>query len=313
MTKDEIKAWEDELTATFSVGGVVGGGLLPGILEGERLVGGEFALEYVGHTKSMDSLFDFFAGTLTELTRFLQSHGWPAEKHYVVMHLMYVTLFRTFRAAEVVAHNGYFFHAYSALRSVKDQAFAIAAVANKNTSTGDMFGWTEANAATNAAGTGMDQVVKKRMKAENEAEDFLCGEKSGLSTEHQRELLRWSRMFNWQAHRGMMTYGDELGRLMGEVEERREFDLRPVRGEQAEAMFINRCHEMGWIVIRLLPFLQTEGRVFTSDWKKKWDMLDRTFTIFNAEFTALGKPLGEAFAAMVAAKFNFNPDTRYSE
>lgn len=313
MTKDEIKAWDAELTSTFSVRGVVGGGLLPGILESERAAGEDFSRQYVGHTKAMDSLFDFFAGTLTQLTRFLQTHGWPAAERYVILHTMYVTLFKTFRAADTLARNGYFYHDYSMLRSVKDQAFAIAAIANGNTPTDDMFGWTEASAATQSGEMDMNKVIMARMKAEKRAEDFLLGKSSGLSAGHQDELLMWSRMFNWQVHRGMMTYYDDLKQLTGYGTRSGRFDLRQARDEQGEAMFINRCHETGWMVVRLLPFLQTGENVFSADWKKKWDMLDRTFTMFNAEFSALGKPLGEALAAMVAAKFNFNPDTRYSE
>lgn len=310
MTNDEIKAWEDELTAMFAVGGIVGGDLFPGILEGERIVGADFAREYAGHTKAMDSLFDFLAVTLTLLTRFMHEHGWPAHKHYAVMYLMYLTLFRTFRAADVLAKNGYFNHGYSILRSVKDQAFAIAAVANKLTSATEIFGWTEGDGTITAGNVDMERIVKTRMKAEKEAEDFLYGQKSELSEDHQGELLMWSRMFNWQAHRGMMTYSDEMGRML---EGKGDFDLRPVRGESGEALFMNRCHEMGWMIIQLIPFLQVEGRVFSDDWRKKWDMLDRTFTIFNTEFTKLGKPLGKAFAAMIEAKFHFSPETRYSE
>src|SRR5260221_6537977 len=64
------------------------------------------------------------------------------ESRYITF-LMYLTMFRTVRATEVLSVHGYPLQGYALQRSIKDQVFTLWAIANNMIGFNEIFGWQE--------------------------------------------------------------------------------------------------------------------------------------------------------------------------
>ncbi len=118
--QEDIQAWESRLRDAFSYNGVVGGRLLPAIMRMEESCGANYVLTYKGHRALTDSFLDFFAVTLDDVASKAKNHGWPKEMpYYSICLASFLTLFRSMRAAEIVAVNGYPLDGYALLRNAK--------------------------------------------------------------------------------------------------------------------------------------------------------------------------------------------------
>lgn len=307
-TSSKIKAWQDSLFDAFSHNGVLGGAVLSSVLEAEPLVGGTFINKYYGHRVLADSFMEFFGRTLMTQLAFNQTNGWPQNQpHYATCLMMYLTMFRAFRSSELLALHGYPMQGYVIQRSLKDQAFALCAAANGLARFGELFGWEGVQGNLNEQQA--EDVVKSRRKAEARVVDQLIGSKSGLSEETQAELQRWDRLFNWEAHRGLLTLytaSDEL------LKNPHNTSVVPATSDMTEAMYMNRCHEVGWMILRLLPFMR-RSETAHDRWNDHWKLLDDSFRMMNEGFGDLGKKIAPAMAQLIMEKFSLTPDRFYSE
>ena len=119
-SKQRIQQWQDRLHDTFDYNGVLGGKILLGTMHLEEAVGQLFVQKYHGHRVLTDAFLDFFAETLQTQLAFHSDHGWPPnEPHYAITFLMYLTVFRTVRATEVLSVRGYPLQGYALQRSIK--------------------------------------------------------------------------------------------------------------------------------------------------------------------------------------------------
>jgi hypothetical protein len=309
-TQEEIKAWQDKLFAAFSHDDVLGGRVLMPTLELEGLCGEHFVRKYHGHRVLMDAFMDFFGQTILEQIAVNQVIGWPADRpSYTLSVFMYLTLFRSLRAAEVVSVNGYPLQAYVLQRSVKDQVFVLAAAANNFASFNRLFGWEEMPYKQWGAAE-YAKNVENRRTVEGQVRDFLIGKKSGLSERTHNELLRWDQMFNWEAHRGLVTFFSEVKRItldkkvMGLVAEPDEMD---------DAMYVNRATEVCWMIHRVLPFMRRSETPKNEEWDRKWTLLDESFRWMTEAQGAMEKPIAFAFIELIDKKFQFGPATHFSE
>ena len=76
---------------------------------------------------------------------------------------------------------------------------------------------------------------------------------------------------------------------------------------------MNRSSELGWLILRLLPYLQMTESAFGDGWHRKYLVLDESFRFMVHGLTKLGKKIGEAFITLVDEKFSFKPPFRYFE
>ncbi len=113
------------------------------------------------------------------------------------------------------------------------------------------------------------------MAAEKKAENFIFG-KIWTSANAIFEINRWNQMFNWESHRGLMTFFRET-ELLADASVKQSFSLHPSYDEMAVGMFVNRSNEVSWMIHRVLPFLQTEDMTFSDTWVSRWELLDRSF------------------------------------
>ena len=308
MKEADIKAWQDEMFRAFSVDGMIGGAVLIPLFDQEQKAGANFIDKMKGHRILTDCFLDFFGGSFLSVANATQTRGWPNLPNYSIVFLMFQTVFRTLRAAEIVSLSGYFYQAYSQLRSVKDQAVALTAVANEYETIANLFG------VPNELDKKLDHsvIIKNRMAAEKKAEAFVFGVRSGLSTNAIAEIVGWNQMFNWEAHRGLMTFYDGMEGLIVRKDPS-ALALIPPETEMATAMFMNRSNEVSWMILRLLPFLQTEQFVFGGEWISRWKLLDRSFRMMLDGLSEMGKTHAAPFIEMIDAKFNFDPSNRFRE
>ena len=136
------------------------------------------------------------------------------------------------------------------------------------------------------------------------------GKDSGLAEDVQSELMRWDRLFHYEVHGGLLSLLKEVGDLY-------KLGKPPSIGltfdDDSLSMYVNRSSEMGWLVVRLLPFLQMSAGDFGDDWEEKRSVLDESFRLMVEELSMLGKKIGDCFIKMVDEKFMFKQPFHYFE
>jgi hypothetical protein len=106
----------------------------------------------------------------------------------------------------------------------------------------------------------------------------------------------WEKMFHEEVHGSKFTLADTgFDWLKGE----KPLYIEPVPTEDAIAMYVNRASEIGWLITRMLPFLQLDVNAFGNDWKTKYIVLDESFEIMNQGLEKLGKKIATAFIYFV--------------
>jgi hypothetical protein len=311
-TDVEIKKWQDSLFTAFSHEGVLGGKYLGPVMDAEPEVGAAFNDKYYGFRVLTDSFMDLFGETIWKQGEYGNAKGWPQNRHYYVMCLMmFLTMFRSFRAAERLAlQGGYPLSSYIIMRSVKDQAFALCSAASGLAIFPTLFGW-EGFGGEPWTKEQYGQVIKNRMKTEDKIVRHLIGTQSGLSQTSQDELMEWNRMFNWEAHRGLFT----MFRVSHKVIEKKKFDmvLGPSPDETLETMYTNTCMPIAWMILRLLPFMRRAETPMDAEWNKKWKLLDDSYRMMLDSLKKMGKKIAPPITELVDKKFVFDPKTYYSE
>lgn len=76
-------------------------------------------------------------------------------------------------------------------------------------------------------------------------------------------------------------------------------------------MYINRSSELGWMVTRLLPYLQVTENAFGDEWRRTREILEDSFRYMVESLGNLGKRQGASFIAMMDDKFAFEQPFYY--
>jgi hypothetical protein len=309
-SKQRILQWQNRLHEVFDYNGVLGGKFLSGTMHLEKTVGQLFAQRFYGHRLLTDAFLDFFAETLQTQLAFHSVYGWPSnEPNYAPTFLMYLTMFRTVRATEVLSVNGYPLQGYALQRSIKDQAFILWAVANNIIDSAETFGWQEGLPLDGTRDEGMKKMAAGRMKVEHKIRSLIIGKESGLSEETQAELLGWEQLFNVETHRGLFTlFTAHDDALKGNLDV-----VGPNPEEKNEVVFVNRSNELNWMILRLIPCIRRKQIIWSDEWTRKWDLLEDSFRRMNQGFADLGKKIPLAHLEMIEMKFRFGSDHYYIE
>lgn len=309
--KEEIAAWQKRLEDNFSHHDVVGGSLLPTIMEMERACGKQYVHGYKGHRVLADAFLDFFAITLNDVAVRVTNHGWPkAMPYYSTCLASFLTLFRSMRAAEMVAVSGYALDGYALLRNAKEQSLCLGAIAAGLSSFPALLGvkgmptgrqWTPAE---------HDQALRKRETEENRIRSHMVGKDSGLATDQIEELKHWERLFNYQVHGSRFTFVQASEWL---IDPTKPFSIGPLPNERDLALYMNRFSEISWMIHRALTFLQRADAPFDAEWIRKWEILDESTRTMILGLDQIGKKIARVFEAMIDTKFPFGPSTVYVE
>jgi len=309
--QEEIAAWQKRLEDNFSYNDLVGGRLLPIIMDMEVACGKQYVHGYKGHRVLADASLDFFAITLNDVASKVRSHGWPkAMPYYSTCLASFLTLFRSMRAAEIVAVNGYALDGYALLRNAKEQALCLGAIAAGLSSFSAWLGikgmptgrqWTPAE---------HDQSLRNRETEENRIRRRMVGKDSGLAIDQIEELKRWEHLFNYQVHGSRFTFVQASAWL---ADPTKTFSIGPLPNEENVALYMNRFSEISWMIHRTMIYLQRGDAPFDAEWIRKWEILDESTRTMILGLDHLGKKIAKVFEAMIDAKFPFGPSTVYIE
>lgn len=305
----DVAEWQRRLEKYFMVDGITGKPLIP-ILNMESEYGRYVVVRFKGQFYLMDSFFGFFVETINKAVKFATSNKWPPEYSYypLVLHY-YVTIFRSFRAAENLLKSGYPLDGYALLRDLKDRAIFVGALVHGKTSFQKLSGVLENQSATSITEKEYQGIKKRRKDEERRVLNEMIRKNSGLSPDIQKELEVWENLFHEEVHGSKLTFSMDIGWLQG----KQPLSLGPVPNERSIAVYINRAAEIGWLYLRTFPFLQLEPNAFGKEWREKWAVLDDSFRIMIQSLEKMGKKIGQVFSVLIDAKFTFPDDLYYHE
>ena len=236
------------------------------------------------------------------------ANGWPKDRlNYPVAVVSFSNLFRRCRACEVLYGKGYPLDAYALMRDIKDRAFMLAGVAHNMIAFSEIIG--APRTVLSDPHEFKKQTTKNRKDTEHRITNGLMGRTSGLSADVQEDLKQWDDFFHFEMHGGSVSLTQELL----ELSKGRIPQIGPSVVKDAYIMYINRSSELGWMIMRLLPFLQVSEDAFGEVWKHKRQVLDDSFRYMLEGLSNLGKRLGLSFIKMVDTKFLFKQPFFYFE
>jgi len=314
MSIEEWAKIQTALSDAFSGGpdNVIGGEKLARVMEEESAYGFAIVQEFKGYDVLEHSFFEFLIETL-ELAAQGSFRGQLPEddKHYTILYLTFLSVFRNFRAAATLKNHGYPMRGFSLLRDLKDRAFQLGAVVNGFTNILALRGF---DPIMGKSGKLADKDSKK-VRADQKTEQstvmkLMVGTESGLALDDIAELEVLRDMYHEEVHGSKLSFIDDL-RIVTIDQRLPDFGPRPHHHNYDASMYINRACEIGWMVLRSTPYLQLEARAFGADWVEKWTLLDEAFRMQVESLAGMGKKIGPVFLRMVDAKFAFDPETFY--
>src|SRR4051794_34195750 len=104
----DINEWQILLKDNFSSNDIVGGKYLIDVMQQEEDLGDQIVNKFHGFNVIADSFSDFFVDTLSHPIREAQKKSkWPDDDLYPAFFALYMTMFRTRRAADILLTKGY--------------------------------------------------------------------------------------------------------------------------------------------------------------------------------------------------------------
>ena len=246
----DVGAWQKRLEDHFTVEGVFCGNL-SAILDQEQICGEYYTNKFHGQDVLIHSFQSFYIETIINVFDWVEEHGWPKDcKNYAPLLFYYITTFRGFRACENLLLKGYSLDGYALLRDLKDRCIFLGGIAHNMTSFPALLGIQGLESATIEE---WQKLRKRRKEEEGRVLSKMIRKDSDLPEEIRKELDRWEQMFHEQVHGSKFTFFLEGGDWMKGKE---PISIWPVPNEKSMAMYMNRAAEIGWMLTRLLPFLQ---------------------------------------------------------
>ena len=109
-------------------------------------------------------------------------------------------------------------------------------------------------------------------------------------------------MFHEEVHGSKFSFGTELLKWS---QGKGAPSIGPTPDEIPWPNYMNRAVEIGWLVVRLLPYLQPVENAFGEEWHMKNEILDDSFRYAEQSFSEKRTGIGEAFIKFVDEKFSF--------
>jgi hypothetical protein len=223
----------------------------------------------------------------------------PLSDSYAIFLPRLVHSFQTMCGAERVALRGYPLHGYTLLRNTFDNLVLTSAALQKHTDFYSIEGLEPGKPFDpNTFGT-------LRKKTEWKVREVMTGAKSGLSQKTIDKLRKWDALFDYETHGARLSLATAMGWMKG-IE---PLAVLPAFHKDNFALFMNRYCEVAWMAHRLVPAVQPPEVPFSSDWKKRWGIIDESFELLVHSLTAeLGKDIGQVMVDLVKTKFPFTAD-----
>ena len=304
----DVAEWQNRLTDAFAEEGVVGTNLERGTKQEQSYK--EYILRtFHGYDILMTSFFSFYLDTLSIATRQLHEEGsLRDDEAYRTIHLMHITTFKSFRAADNTFLSGYPLDAVALLRDLKDRAVFLSAVGQGLSSIRALCRILPDDDGEEAlTEERLNAARYQRMQEESRVLKLMLRSASGLSAETLRELQRWERLFHSEVHGSILTRAYTVKQIL----EHKAFSLWPLPQPDPAAMYMCRAVEAGWMLTRTLPLLQVRAGAFGDEWSDKWTVLDESFRYDAEGLGKTGKQIAYAIIEVIDRKFPFTPAAFY--
>jgi hypothetical protein len=302
---ESAEQWIKQMGENFTVNHVIGGSLQP-IFRAEDRTENYLFNTFRGQNVLLDSFQGFYIDTLNVAKLQLVSNNWRL-KNYVFALACFSNLFRRFRACEILYGKGYPLDGYALMRDIKDRTFMLAGVAHNMITLPGTIGTPSTSIPDPLQHK--KESTRNRKEAEHRISHRLMGKTSGLSTEAQVDLRLWDDLFHSEVHGGFLSLIQEMNvlRMGGDLQ------VGPSKVQDAYTMYINRSAELGWMIVRLLPYLRVSEKSFGDNWHGKQQVLDDSFRYMVDGLGNLGKRIGHSFVAMMDTNFVFKEPFCYFE
>lgn len=289
----DVAEWQEQLENVFGEGDIVGPHLAE-VLNREAEFGAHVVEKYRGHFALMAAFQSHFVDTLRTAERRVASDGWPPDcSDYGAVLLTYLTVFRSFRACESLLLCGYPLDGFALLRDVKDRSLYLWGIARGKTN------WSELNS--------MDRKVRKA--AEMRVYNLLLGPDSGFSTGELAVIRVWEELFHQEVHGSKLTLVTEMKLLM----DGGQMSVGPLPNERQIVMYMNRAAEAGWMLTKLLPYLQPSAGAFGAEWTTRQRVLDESFRFMEQGLEGMGKTIATVFISLIDRSYTFGEQFHYVE
>lgn len=305
-----VEEWHRRLQETFHEGGVIGPRLLP-VFASENAYGPIVDEKSAGHLCLREDFQSFLYESIRLGEAVRQRRGSAAPQWHGVLLLEFASLFRVFRAADVVFHAGYPLDGVSLLRDARDRGMYLAAVGRGETSLAELEGFERDPANRRPLDEDeWNSVRKRRERIERAVLKRTIGEESGLPELIVQEARGWTQLFHLEVHGSRLSRASEFREY---YRANAPLSLEPTWRETPMAMFINRFTETAWLTHRCLPQLQLVSREFGEQWADRWRVMDEALREDVASLWRMAKPISEAVTFVVEAKFEFTPSNCFAD
>jgi len=298
--------WSELLEKTFPNNGNATNEILALALSERDVPGKIFDNDCRGYLRLASAFITFFIETLNTATETIKIKGWPSSADYTVAFNHFFILFRRFRACELLFESGYPLDGMAHLRDVKDRVILLCAVAKNRTSFAEIAGVVE--------GIKFDEIAAKltrdlRQKASNRISKEFMGPSSGLDASDQAILEKWDGMFHLEVHNGLLSFTQEMMDLAKGIVP----SIGPSRQTPSYYYFACRAAECGWMLNRLLPFIQPFKNALGPAWSEKNTILDRCFRHLVEHQGRSGNQAAASFIKMIDKKFTLTVESFYAD
>jgi hypothetical protein len=205
--------------------------------------------------------------------------------------------------------SGYPLDGYALQRNLKDRAISLGAIVGGISSFPALYGL---KGPTSAPWTNKDKqaVLNRRKDEEKKMFGRMIGKNSGLDEAYLEALTQWNELFHMEVHGSRLS---TMREVFSWLQDKKDFAVGPRMDDDSFAMYMNRFTEIAWMILRSLPFLQTNKICFTDEWQHEWEVLDNSLRVSVEGLGSLGKKIAPAFTAMIEQKFPASPASRYVE
>jgi hypothetical protein len=299
----DINDWIEKLESNFNYDNQ-SKHLLSMVISSELQFQHDLQEKYSLHLLLNKSFQKFFLETIDSINFWLMNNR-PKHELFNVIFVLYIAMFRRFRACEKLLLHGYPLSGYALLRDLKDIAIFLGGIAHNLTTFNKVFGYIGRSAVSDQKARKRRQKIKKE---EQRIKDWMLKKDSGLPTETIENLMAWELLFHEEVHGSKFTFYGELNRWM---ESSKVPSSGPVWDEAGLAMYLNRSSEVCWMILRLLPFIQPVRNVFSTEWRDRMKILDNSFRYVEEDLLKNGLQFADAFIQFIDSKFNFPGDFHY--
>lgn len=211
------------------------------------------------------------------------------------------TQFEIARSISIIFRKGYSMPAYSLLRNMGDENLFMSGVFQGFTTFAKLCGIYEQEENDSE----LIKKIEKNCKNEREQliKNMLYGNKN-FSKDNLSEINLLRSGTNQEIHGSKLSKFHHLISIYSN-----DFSIKNL-----DTLFLNHYFAVTWMLLRLLPLIQTDFYKFSVDWKKNWKELDKTFRnswIIDPKDQSQ-KPMGIAITALIDLHFYFDEEAVFT-